>query len=79
MAEDYGLNEFLDELSKLTVKYGWEIGGCGCCGSPFINKKLNKQLVGSYSVGDVGGDEVIVPTVVKNEAWAEHLSFTEKS
>jgi len=27
---------FLDELTELTKKYQIEIGGCGCCGSPFL-------------------------------------------
>jgi hypothetical protein len=30
------LIEFLTELTKLTDKYGFEIGGCGCCGSPWV-------------------------------------------
>jgi hypothetical protein len=30
------LYSFLDELAKLTKKYKFEIGGCGCCGSPFV-------------------------------------------
>ena len=30
------LEEFLKELSKLTQKHGFSIGGCGCCGSPWI-------------------------------------------
>ena len=30
------VNGFLAELSALTVKYGVEVGGCGCCGSPFL-------------------------------------------
>lgn len=30
------LIEFLAELTKLTDKYGFEIGGCGCCGSPWV-------------------------------------------
>ena len=29
-------NKFMAELSDLTNKYGIEIGGCGCCGSPFV-------------------------------------------
>jgi hypothetical protein len=28
--------EFLSELTDLTKKYGIAIGGCGCCGSPFL-------------------------------------------
>lgn len=30
------LIEFLTELTKLTDKYGFGIGGCGCCGSPWV-------------------------------------------
>ena len=29
-------NEFLEELAELSNKYKIVIGGCGCCGSPFI-------------------------------------------
>ena len=28
---------FLTELRDLCGKYGYEIGGCGCCGSPWLN------------------------------------------
>ena len=27
---------FLTELTELTLKYGVTIGGCGCCGSPYL-------------------------------------------
>lgn len=27
---------FLEELSSLTMRYGIAIGGCGCCGSPYL-------------------------------------------
>ena len=30
------LIEFLTELTKLTYKYEFQIGGCGCCGSPWV-------------------------------------------
>lgn len=27
---------FLKELSELSLKYQISIGGCGCCGSPYL-------------------------------------------
>lgn len=30
------LENFLKELAELTKKYNIAIGGCGCCGSPYI-------------------------------------------
>lgn len=33
------LNAFLKELGELTKKYKIEIGGCGCCGSPWLLDK----------------------------------------
>ena len=31
------VDKFLEDLSLLTHKYGISIGGCGCCGSPWID------------------------------------------
>lgn len=31
------LENFLKELAELTKKYNIAIGGCGCCGSPYID------------------------------------------
>lgn len=36
------LEEFLKELSELTQKHGFVIGGCGCCGSPWIGDFKNE-------------------------------------
>ena len=30
------INAFLKDLSEVSRKHGMHIGGCGCCGSPFI-------------------------------------------
>lgn len=47
--------QFLIELTELGRKHGIVIGGCGCCGSPFIYQLREDQLALVYSVDD--GDE----------------------
>ncbi|WP_405893804.1 hypothetical protein OG272_16105 [Streptomyces sp. NBC_00104] len=32
------LPTFLDDLAALTAKHGLRIDGCGCCGSPFLQR-----------------------------------------
>lgn len=32
------LKDFLRSLSKLSKQTGITIGGCGCCGSPFLDQ-----------------------------------------
>lgn len=39
--ERSNLNDFLNELSELTIKYGIAIGGCGCCDSPWLEEIKN--------------------------------------
>lgn len=39
------LDKFLEELAELTKKHGLAIGGCGCCGSPFIFKTSDDREV----------------------------------
>ena len=35
-SESEKLSQFLAELRALCGRYGYKIGGCGCCGSPWI-------------------------------------------
>lgn len=48
--------KFLEGLTKLTLETGVVIGGCGCCGSPFLDdaKSLRAKRVtgGEYTYGD---------------------------
>lgn len=39
------LIEFLTELTKLTDRYGFEIGGCGCCGSPWVTSSNREEAL----------------------------------
>lgn len=39
MNDNERLQAFLDELAKLTEKYGFVICGCGCCGSPWLSDR----------------------------------------
>lgn len=48
MISDKKLNDFLKELSILSLKYEIEIAGCGCCGSPFLNGFHNEKFEDGY-------------------------------
>ena len=47
------LDEFLEELTELTMKYGISISGCGCCGSPRLFKVSGK---GRYTYSRISSD-----------------------
>ena len=36
---NYDKEGFLRELTELSRKYGLYIGGCGCCGSPWVSTR----------------------------------------
>lgn len=37
--------QFMNELSLLTQKYGIAIDGCGCCGSPYVYDMATKETL----------------------------------
>lgn len=47
--------KFLVELAKLTKKYNVAIGGCGCCGSPYL---FNPKQPGGVYTCSKGGDDL---------------------
>lgn len=42
---------FLKDLTKLTLKHKVVIGGCGCCGSPYLSHSQGKT--GKYENSDM--------------------------
>ena len=42
-------SDFLTELEILTRKHGIAIGGCGCCGSPWLEELSDKRLALTYT------------------------------
>lgn len=41
------MEEFLEELIELTNRYGIGLGGCGCCGSPFLYDLESGVIIGT--------------------------------
>jgi hypothetical protein len=46
------MDQFLKELTQLSRKHKIAIGGCGCCGSPFLSKIEEKEIAGAYATSD---------------------------
>jgi hypothetical protein len=66
--------EFLIGLTELTRRTGVVIGGCGCCGSPFIDEVKHTATVddplAGYGYGFSGGVHWISPT--DNYDWENY-------
>ena len=50
--------EFLKGLTELTMRTGIEISGCGCCGSPFVDKVHPAQLNEDHHYYSEHGDSI---------------------
>ena len=48
---------FLHELTELSRRHGIQIGGCGCCGSPFLAEIDDDKKDGAYSYHGVRKDQ----------------------
>lgn len=43
------VENFLMELTKLTKTYGIIIGGCGCCGSPYLISVEDETSIAGFA------------------------------
>lgn len=46
------LEQFLTELRDLCGRYGYKIGGCGCCGSPWLVTESRYDVHSLSASGD---------------------------
>lgn len=44
------VKQFLKEISEVCNRHGLKIGGCGCCGSPFVEKIKSNRIGGGYAI-----------------------------
>jgi hypothetical protein len=67
------LAAFLEELSALTIKHGIRIGGCGCCGSPWVSKIEGVKTVpaGAHYVLDEDGERLLFKMHERTSTVAE--------
>ncbi|NPA34279.1 MAG: hypothetical protein GXO48_05050 [Chlorobi bacterium] len=73
--------KFMEELERISNKYGFGISGCGCCGSPFIVKlDPSKKYVYNYVVGKFeDGIEIIEVSVKCKPTEREDFKLTQVS
>ena len=77
MTKEYGAKtkeereaEFLIGLTKLTRETGIKIGGCGCCGSPWIDEASDAEMNNSEAgYGHGGADQVVWISRADDYEW----------
>ena len=52
------LLDFLAGLTKLSKRYKITIGGCGCCGSPYLLQDQKVANGAKYTVSDSDNDSL---------------------
>lgn len=70
MSKDKNYRAFLSDLKELTVKHGVVIGGCGCCGSPWLMTAPKNPEEGFYRYRDEDFLQFIHPSDEYN--WEKH-------
>jgi len=51
--KEFYKEKFVKELTKLSEKYKVYIGGCGCCGSPYLISEIGEHNAGGELSWDV--------------------------
>lgn len=60
--------KFLKELTSLSEKYGVYIGGCGCCGSPYVYSD-------QYKIHDIIGESLCYEKDLKKYTIENKFDF----
>jgi len=69
---------FLIELEALTRKHHMAIGGCGCCGSPRIQKIEEGELDSRAGYGTNGTSEILWISPTDEYDWENYSSSIVK-
>jgi hypothetical protein len=48
------MREFLEELTHVSRAFGFRVGACGCCNSPWVLELKSEDAEGYYTVDDDG-------------------------